>query len=146
MTQIWSRIKFSWVFTLVILAGCSPEKSPVNNPGAGDRWVFTKVSGDNQSTPLHDTLPERIVVQLKKLNGTAIENEDISFYLISGNGEVRKPVTAGDYLNLVTPTDFEGKATAQFFNRGGDSLGNSQVKAEVLDSVSLSVVFTIGTN
>jgi len=132
---------------LIILAGCSPEQSRVNSPGAGDRWVFTKVSGDNQSSPVHDTLSERMVVQLKKLNGTAIENEDINFYLISGRGEVRKPVSAGGLMELVTPTDFEGKATAQFFNFGGDSTtGLSQVKAEVFDSTYLSVVFTIGTN
>jgi len=147
MAQFWSRIKFAPFVTLIILAGCSPEAPKVNSPGAGDRWVFTKVSGDNQSTHVSDTLPMRLVVQLKKLNGTAIENEDISFSLISGSGEVRKPVSGGGLMELVTPTDFEGKATAQFFNFGGDSTtGLSQVKAEVLDSTNLSVVFTIGTN
>ncbi|HEX2897007.1 MAG TPA: hypothetical protein VHP63_03040, partial [candidate division Zixibacteria bacterium] len=69
---------------LLTLASCSPEKADVMSPGAGDQWVFTKVSGDNQSTTLHDTLQQRMVVQLKKLNGTAVENKEIRFYLISG--------------------------------------------------------------
>ncbi len=140
------RIKFFAVIA-VFLIGCDPEAPKVNSPGAGNRWVLTMVSGDNQTTPLHDTLSERMVVQLKKLNGTAIDNENIRFYLVSGGGEVRKPVSANDVMELVTPTDFEGKATAQFFNFGGDSVtGVSQVRAEVLDSTNLFVVFTIGTN
>ncbi len=117
------------------------------SPGAGDRWVFTKVSGDNQSTIVLDSLDERLVVQLKKVNGTAIENEQIRFYLISGFGQVQKPVISSDYLDLVTITDFEGKASAQFLNYGGDSLtGISQIRAEVFDSTHLNVLFTVGTN
>ena len=140
------RIKFCAVITLVIAAGCSPEPARVNSPGAGDRWVFNKVSGDNQSTVKLDSLDERLVVQLKKLNGTSVENEQIHFYLINGFGQVQKPVTAGDYLELVTITDFEGKASAQFLNYGGDSLTDfSEVKAEVLDSTQFWVIFTIGT-
>ncbi len=147
MTQFCPRIKFSAVIAFLWLAGCSPEPSPVNSPGAGDTWVFTKVSGDNQSTAELDSLDERLVVQLKKLNGTAIDNENIRFYLISGDGQVQKPVIAGGYFELVTITNFEGKASAQFLNHGGDSLtGISQVKAEVFDSTYLSVVFTIDTN
>ena len=146
MTRKRCQIKFFAVITLVLAAGCSPEQSPVKSPGAGDNWVFTKVSGDNQSTVRLDSLDERLVVQLKKLNGTAIENKNIHFYLISGAGQVQKPVTDESIMELVTPTDFEGKASAQFLNFGGDSLGYSQVKAEVMDSIQFSVVFTIGTN
>ena len=59
---------------------------------------------------------------------------------------VQKPVAFKTMMELVTPTDFEGKATAQFFNWGGDSLtGFSQVKAEVLDSTHMWVLFSIGT-
>jgi len=130
---------------ILILFSCSPERAQVNSPSAGDRWVFTKVSGDNQKTHVLDSLAERMVVQLKKLNGTAIEDAQIRFYLIYGNGQVQKPVIASDYFDLVTITDFEGKASAQFLNYGGDSLGVSQVKAEVKDSTNLSVTFTVGT-
>ncbi len=141
------QIKFFAVILLLANVGCDPEPPRVNSPGAGNRWVFTKVSGDNQSTPLHDTLAQRMVVQLKKLNGIAIDNENIRFLVISGGGEVRKPAGAHDLMELVTPTDFEGKATAQFFNFGGDSVtGLSQVRAEVLDSSNLFVLFTIDTN
>lgn len=146
MGKISSRIKFISIVSLFVLWGCSPEDAQVNSLGAGDRWVFTKVSGDNQSTLKYDSLDERMVVQLKKMNGTAIEDEQIRFYLIYGSGQVQKPVSGADYLDLLTITDFEGKASAQFLNFGGDPSGISRVKAEVFDSTQLSVEFTIGTN
>jgi hypothetical protein len=124
---------------------CSPEDAQVNSPGAGNRWKFEKVSGDNQSTLATDTLAERLTVQLTTLTGTGIENEQIHFYLIHGDGQVQKPVASGKISELVTFTDFFGQASAQFENWGGDSLGVSRVKAEVLDSSQFSVEFTIGT-
>lgn len=147
MRPIRFRINFALGALSLMLAGCSPEKADVLSPGAGDRWVFTKVSGDNQSTIVLDSLDERLVVQLKKVNGTAIDNKKIRFTLISGFGQVQKPAASGDYLNLVTITDFEGKASAQFLNYGGDSLtGISQIRAEVFDSTYLFVLFTVHTN
>ena len=128
------------------LLGCESTESDINSPGAGDTWVFTKVSGDNQSTVRLDTLPQRIIVKLEKLNGTALPDKNIRFSLIYGGGNVQKPAAGSDYFDLVTFTDSEGKASAQFLNFGGDSLGVSRVSAEVMSDSSLVVVFTMNTN
>jgi hypothetical protein len=109
--------------------------------------MFQKISGDNQSTQRLDTLDERMVVKLTDLVGNGIENEQIRFDVISGNGQVQKPVLIGKVAELVTITDFEGLASAQFLNFGGDSVtGLSQVRVEVMDSMQFWVEFTIGTN
>jgi len=109
-------------------------------------WIFTKFSGDNQTLGLHDTLTQRLTIELKKLNGTAITDENILFKLIYGSGNVLKPTAGSDYFDLLTITDFEGKASAQFLNFGGDSLGVSRVSAAVVSDSSLVVVFTINSN
>ncbi|MCH7689851.1 MAG: hypothetical protein IIA17_02245 [candidate division Zixibacteria bacterium] len=126
------------------LLGCESEQSEINSPGAGDNWIFSKFSGDNQSLELHDTLTQRLTVQLKMLNGTPIKNESILFKLVEGSGNVFKPTVGNDYLDLKTITDFEGKASAQFLNFG-DSNVVSKVQAEVLSDSSLMVVFTINS-
>ena len=128
------------------LSGCEAKESEISSSGAGDTWVFTKVSGDNQSTVRLATLPQPMIVQLKRLNGTPLPDKNIRFSLIYGNGTVQRPVAGSDYFELVTFTDFEGKASAQFLNYGGDSLGVSRVSAEVMSEPSLVVVFTINTN
>ena len=126
------------------LFGCESEQREINSPGAGDNWIFSKFSGDNQSLELHDTLTQRLTVQLKMLNGTPIKNESILFKLVEGSGNVFKPTVGNDYLDLKTITDFEGKASAQFLNFG-DSNVVSKVQAEVLSDSSLMVVFTINS-
>ena len=128
------------------LLGCESAEREISSPDAGDNWIFTKFSGDNQTVTLHDTLTLRLTVELKKLNGTAISDENILFKLIYGSGNVLKPAAGNDYFDLLTFTDFEGKASAQFLNFGGDSLGVSRVSAEVMSEPSLMVVFTINTN
>ncbi len=145
MVHICSRILFCSFFTLILLTGCDPKPAIVGSPGAGNRWKIVIFSGDNQLCNQGDTLLNRLIVKLTDLADNPKENEDIRFYLISGSGQVQKPVLTKSLMELVTPTDFEGKATAQFFNFGGDSLGFSQIRAEVLDSAHLSVVFTVGT-
>ncbi|MCH9025186.1 MAG: hypothetical protein IH931_07620 [candidate division Zixibacteria bacterium] len=127
------------------LLGCESERREINSPGAGDNWIFTKFSGDNQSVFQYDTLSQRLTVQLKKLNDTAITDENILFELIYGSGNVLKPAGGNDYFDLLTFTDFEGKASAQFLNFGGDSLGVSRVSATVVSDTSLVVIFTITT-
>ena len=128
------------------LLGCESAEREINSPGAGDTWVFTKVSGDNQSTVRLGTLPQPLIVKLATLNGSPLPDKNIRFSLIYGNGTVQKPVAGSDYFDLVTFTDFEGKASAQFLNYGGDSLGVSRVSAQVMSDASLAVVFTINTN
>lgn len=129
------------------LSNCSPDEPEVNSPGAGNNWSFTKVSGDNQITAIYDSLPDRLVVRLARLNGTGVDNENIRFKLTAGNGSVQKPVLSSDIQELIIPTNYAGEASAQFINYGGDSTtGFSIVRAEVVDSTQFAVVFTIGTN
>lgn len=128
------------------LLGCESAEREINSSGAGDTWVFTKVSGDNQSTVRLATLPQPMIVKLAKLNGTPLPDKNIRFSLTYGFGSVQKSTVGSDYFDLVTFTDFEGKASAQFLNYGGDSLGVSRVSAEVMSEPSLVVVFTINTN
>ena len=133
--------------TLVLalsLLGCDSEEREINSPGAGDTWVFTKFSGDNQTLGLHDTLTQLLTVQLEMLNGTPIKNESILFKLIEGSGNVYKPVAGSEYFDLLTFTDFEGKASAQFLNFI-DGAGVSRVSALVLSDSSLVVVFPINS-
>lgn len=128
------------------LLGCESERREINSSGAGDTWVFVKVSGDNQSTVRLGTLPQPMIVKLERLNGTPLPDKSIIFSLTYGSGNVQKPAAVSDYFDLVTFTDFEGKASAQFFNFGGDSLGVSRVSAEVMSDSSLVLVFSINTN
>ena len=141
---------YELMFVVLALAfsilACESEERQINSPGAGDNWVLAKVSGDNQSVAKHDTLSQRLTVQLKKLNGTSIADENVLFKLIYGGGNVLKPTSGSDYFDLLTFTDFEGKASAQFRNFGGDSLGVSRVSATVVSVPSLTVTFTINTN
>ena len=129
-----------------VLLGCESTEREINSPGAGDNWIFTKFSGDNQTLALHDTLTQMLTVQLKMLNGTPVKNESILFKLVEVSGNVYKSAVGSEYVGLKTITDFEGKASAQFLNYGGDSLGVSRVSAEVMSEPSLVVVFTINTN
>ncbi len=124
--------------------GCESEQSEINSPGAGDNWIFTKFSGDNQTLALHDTLTQLLTVQLKMLNGTPIKNESILFKLVEGNGNVYKTTVGSEYLVLQTITNFEGKASAQFRNFIVGA-GVSRVSALVLSDSSLVVVFTINS-
>ncbi|MGH8015988.1 MAG: hypothetical protein ACREBV_07350, partial [Candidatus Zixiibacteriota bacterium] len=99
-----------------------------------------------QSAAVLDSLGERLVVRLSRINGTALENKQILFSLISGFGDVQKPVVSEGVADIKTITDFEGKASVQFLNRGGDPITKiSEVKAEVVDSTQFWVVFTINS-
>ncbi len=126
------------------LLGCESAESDINSPGAGDNWIFTKFSGDNQTLALHDTLTQLLTVQLKMLNGTPIKNESILFKLVEGNGNVYKTTVGSEYFDLQTITDFEGKASAQFRNFIV-GVGVSRVSAAILSDSSLMVVFTINS-
>ncbi len=141
--------RYQFVLLLIALTlsilGCESKKSKIISPGAGDNWILTKLSGDNQTVVLLDTLSQRLMVSLKDLNGTAVPDENILFKLIYGRGNVQKPAAGSDYFDLLTFTDIEGKASAQFLNHGGDSLGVSRVSAEVVSDSSLVVVFTINS-
>ncbi|MEE8404708.1 MAG: hypothetical protein V3S17_04895, partial [candidate division Zixibacteria bacterium] len=134
------QCNYKLIFAILVLAfsfsGCDSTEREINSSGAGDTWVFTKVSGDNQSTVRLATLPQPLIVQLKRLNGTPLTDKNIRFSLIYGNGAVQRPVAGSDYFELVTFTNFEGKASAQFLNYGGDSLGVSRVSAEVMSEPS----------
>ena len=126
------------------LIGCDSVEREINSPGAGDNWIFSKFSGDNQTLALHDTLTQMLTVQLKMLNGTPIKNESILFKLVEGNGNVYKTTVGSEYFDLKTITDFEGKASSQFRNFI-IGVGLSRVSAEVLSDSSLVVVFTINS-
>ena len=140
-----SKIIILALLFVLVLWGCDfEEEKMINSPGAGDNWIFSKFSGDNQTLALHDTLPQRLTVQLKMLNGTPIKKESVLFKLVEGNGNVFKPTVGSEYFDLKTITDFEGKASAQFLNFIVGA-GVSRVSAVVLSDSSLVFVFTINS-
>jgi len=145
MNERCLRIYFSIIVAAVLALACSPKDSQVNSPGAGNRWKFVMVSGNNQSTGVMETLVDPLVVKLTTLTGDGIDNEDIRFKVVYGNGQVQKPVSPDEAAEFITITNFEGIASTQFLNFGGDSLGVSRVRAEVMDSTQFWVEFTIGT-
>lgn len=135
--------------TLIVsfcIISCDPKPAIVGSPGAGIMWKFSKVSGDGQSAAQFDTLQDRLVVKLETLQEDPVRDVYVIFTVISGNGQVQKPNLTGEVAGYAVPTDAAGLATSQFLNFGGDSLGNSTVRAQIEDSAQFFVEFTIGTN
>ena len=85
---------FVTLVMVLSLLGCESKKSKINSPEAGDNWIFTKLSGDNQTLVLLDTLSQRLTVQLKDLRGTAVSDENILFQLVYGRGNVQNQLQA----------------------------------------------------
>ena len=119
--------------------GCE-EKKPTETDDP-NKWTFRKVSGDSQSVIVWDTLAHRMVVELKDGLKKPIEDEQIRFEVVDGNGMMMsKPVVAASPSEVLMPTDWQGQAAATFqcFDTGA-----SVVEVKVVSRPELSVQFSV---
>jgi hypothetical protein len=125
----------------IILPGCSSKSNPPTAQKSADDWTFAKISGDSQTVRASDTLQNRLVVQLNDGLGQPLFNQQIRFELVKGDGEVfAKPVAGAEVTEVLMPTDWLGKAGANFRNfAAGETLVTATVAAKPL----LHVTFTV---
>lgn len=101
------------LFGTIILgsfSGCDKEK-PAQPKGDRSAWTFRKISGDNQTVRVYDTLANRMVVELMDGLGEPVVNEQLRYEVMSGSGAVTaKPVVAASPAEVMIPTDFLGRA------------------------------------
>jgi len=121
--------------------GCSKKDSAPTSNKSADNWSFKKVSGDGQSVHAQDTLKNRLVVELLDGLGEPIFAQSIHFDITAGTGQVvAKPSTGSEAFEVITPTDWSGRAAVNYQNFGGR---NAIVEAYVISRPALKVTFTV---
>ena len=120
--------------------GCEEEKEPTKAEDPS-KWTFEKVSGDSQSVLVWDTLAQRMVVELMDGLKKPIEDEQIRFEVIDGNGTVAtKPTVSAAPTEVLMPTDWQGRAACSY--RCFDT-GRSVIEVKVVSRPELRVQFTV---
>ena len=100
-------------------------------------------SGDGQQAVYMGSLPEPMVVLLTDSANYPIPNKQILFRVVRGNGQVLKPVSGANINELITSTENNGKASAQFQYFGGSDGGGPHVTATVVAYPTLVVEFQL---
>ena len=124
---------------ICLFGGCEDKKpTETDDPNL---WTFRKVSGDGQSIVVWDTLPQRMVVELKDGLKKPIESEQVRFEVIDGNGTVAaKPTVSASPAEVFMPTDGYGRAACSYqcFDTG-----LSVIEVKVVSRPELIVQFTV---
>lgn len=100
-------------------------------------------SGDGQQAVYMGSLPAPMVVLLTDSANYPIPNKQVLFRVVRGNGQVLKPVSGANINELITSTENDGKAGAQFQYFGGSDGVLPHVTAELISNPSLKVEFEL---
>ncbi len=142
MRGVYSRLFIEMIAMglVIVLAGCEEEK-PAQPEGDQNAWTFAKLSGDNQTVLVMDTLENRMVVELKDGWKEPIENEQVRFAVIDGNGMVTaKPTVSVSPAEVLMPTDWQGRAAATL---SCFDTGIILVEAKVVSRPELNAQFSV---